>query len=626
MSVINECLKQIMSARYGKDVRKAIYDGIKEADSVARAAQNSATANAQTASAKASEALQASQEALQKAQEAEESAQQAKVYAENAEAVTGVNIATKDSAGIVKGGENHIAEDGTLELVVNTTETTMPNSRKGGLLFDEIGGACEQVTTTGSQLFDGILEQGTYDGDLNKTDSNYRIRNANNIAVIPFETYTISSSVAKNIALYALDANGKKIAAISLWGSLPLTFTISNDVSYIAFVLRIGDTTAITPSSVNDVMLNTGTEALPWEPYTGGMPSPSPEYPQEIKKSVVSEIRTHGKNFLKNTHEKETTTNGLTFITNDDGTITINGTATADTNYNLGGNEYPRMSGLYQNLVQIGGTFNGEVKHIAFTKTWGDGGGFQIGKPKPLKENLVYMYFRMVITKGTVCNNLVVGFMICEDLESSYSYEPYTENTIFFMDSIELYGNGDIQDVIEDGKVKRRFKKVVFDGSSDEMWATSTLKEGRYYVEGVANSKLLGVAICTHSIHSNGATTEYLNRSYFSESVDGRFIINTSFATLSEWKAHLQANPMTLIYELAEEENEDLSIPYQITFNSLPTYDGTTYLEFNSDVKPTSKCKYATSLVGSIALESLIKERNNELKIALLEATVVNSI
>ena len=29
-------------------------------------------------------------------------------------------------------------------------------------------------------------------------------------------------------------------------------------------------------------MLNTGTSPLPWEPYTGGQPSPSPDYPQQI--------------------------------------------------------------------------------------------------------------------------------------------------------------------------------------------------------------------------------------------------------------------------------------------------------------------------------------------------------
>lgn len=31
------------------------------------------------------------------------------------------------------------------------------------------------------------------------------------------------------------------------------------------------------------LMVNAGTTALPWEPYTGGAPSPSPGYPQEIK-------------------------------------------------------------------------------------------------------------------------------------------------------------------------------------------------------------------------------------------------------------------------------------------------------------------------------------------------------
>lgn len=31
------------------------------------------------------------------------------------------------------------------------------------------------------------------------------------------------------------------------------------------------------------IMLNSGSTALPWEPYTGGQPSPNPDYPQEIK-------------------------------------------------------------------------------------------------------------------------------------------------------------------------------------------------------------------------------------------------------------------------------------------------------------------------------------------------------
>lgn len=45
------------------------------------------------------------------------------------------------------------------------------------------------------------------------------------------------------------------------------------------------------------VMLNAGDSALPWEPYTGGKPSPSPDYPQEIQ-SAKSEVVVHGKNLL----------------------------------------------------------------------------------------------------------------------------------------------------------------------------------------------------------------------------------------------------------------------------------------------------------------------------------------
>ncbi len=40
-------------------------------------------------------------------------------------------------------------------------------------------------------------------------------------------------------------------------------------------------------NETTNIMLNDGDIALPYEPYTGGKPSPSPDYPQEIK-SVVS--------------------------------------------------------------------------------------------------------------------------------------------------------------------------------------------------------------------------------------------------------------------------------------------------------------------------------------------------
>lgn len=49
--------------------------------------------------------------------------------------------------------------------------------------------------------------------------------------------------------------------------------------------------------TINHLMLNAGETPLPWEPYTGGKPSPSPDYPQEIK-NAKGEVVVHGKNLF----------------------------------------------------------------------------------------------------------------------------------------------------------------------------------------------------------------------------------------------------------------------------------------------------------------------------------------
>lgn len=45
-------------------------------------------------------------------------------------------------------------------------------------------------------------------------------------------------------------------------------------------------------------MLELGTEATAYEPYTGGQPSPSPDYPQEIKSVVNPTVKVCGKNLF----------------------------------------------------------------------------------------------------------------------------------------------------------------------------------------------------------------------------------------------------------------------------------------------------------------------------------------
>ena len=44
----------------------------------------------------------------------------------------------------------------------------------------------------------------------------------------------------------------------------------------------------VEPNGILMIMLNSGSTSLPWEPYTGGAPSPSPSYPQEIESAGQS--------------------------------------------------------------------------------------------------------------------------------------------------------------------------------------------------------------------------------------------------------------------------------------------------------------------------------------------------
>ena len=68
-------------------------------------------------------------------------------------------------------------------------------------------------------------------------------------------------------------------------------FTVADETAYIRirFISKDGTSGTVTPSEVAALkpMLNTGDTALPWEPYTGGKPSPSVEYPQTLELVVT---------------------------------------------------------------------------------------------------------------------------------------------------------------------------------------------------------------------------------------------------------------------------------------------------------------------------------------------------
>ena len=96
------------------------------------------------------------------------------------------------------------------------------------------------------------------------------------------------------------------------------TITLSIDAKYVQNLL-------VQPFDLSKICLAVGSEPI-YEPYTGGQPFPSPNYPQEIKSVVNPTVKLLGSNILK-IRDGEYQNSGCT-ITVSNGVIKLNGTST----------------------------------------------------------------------------------------------------------------------------------------------------------------------------------------------------------------------------------------------------------------------------------------------------------
>ena len=136
-------------------------------------------------------------------------------------------------------------------------------------------GWTEQDSTTGAQLFDGKWESGflnvTNGEDVPDIDSIRTgfIKLKNNAS------YYFSFPEKNDYYPLLYDKNKSFIRYLGLKLG-DFSFTTDNNTEFIR-IAQYKNT-----SMVENVMLNEGSTALPYEPYTGGQPSPNPDYPQPI--------------------------------------------------------------------------------------------------------------------------------------------------------------------------------------------------------------------------------------------------------------------------------------------------------------------------------------------------------
>ena len=343
--------------------------------------------------------------------------------------------------------------EGVPPLTFNAVAGSLKNYRIYGQTVDG-----ESVGDRTGNLFYGEIEHGGFNNDgINLNEEPYysrRIRSKQYISVIPNTVYSFSVSTALNIDLSISfydksDYTTKRIGYVNWSHGNTLTFTTATNCTYIRALLKTESDSDITPSDISNIMLNTGSTPLPYEPYgykvpvtvsNGSDTLTTPIYlPEQIRKVGdeaeyidYSEQKQHRvrKNLLPNTATSQTI-NGVEITINANGSVTCNGQATGvilfkfNSSFTLPVGEFvltgcPTGGGNSSYRMYI------QTDNLSPQKYYRDlGNGVTIDNTN---AGTVYSA-RISITAGYSCNNLTFYPMIRLVSIEDDTYEPYIENT-----------------------------------------------------------------------------------------------------------------------------------------------------------------------------------------------------
>lgn len=437
------------------------------------------------------------------------------------------------------------------------------------------------TVSTGAQLLNAdTIVQGMISTETGAESESSVFVRSDYIPVKPGD-YILSGDGLKPYFNHVMYFNQEKVIQSSL-AIKPTNgkFTVADETAYIRirFISKDGTSGTVTPSEISALkpMLNAGDTALSWEPYTGGKPSPSVEYPQTLEVGVT------GAQLFDASTIQAITKNGVTFTNNGDGSITVRGTATAQTSTNFV--EVNLEPGQYR----ISGG-NAEIKIIARVQDGETINYYSNNKFDVTISSNINIY--MQIDSGKTVNSTVWPMLNAGDQPLSWeSYKGHQTAAITLTEP--LRGIGDYRDRImcRDGVwgIERKFIPLTFDGS--EKWernGTNTVDKFRFMLsEYKATIKAEESAVkpikimCDRLKAGCSANTHALTEVISSSSAGQVFVYLEDFSSgdVSAFKAYLSTHPISAIFELATPTWEPFPDATQQALNELTTYAGTTHL------------------------------------------------
>lgn len=461
------------------------------------------------------------------------------------------------------------------------------SASNNGIDVAEIDGAYSQETTNGFQLFDASKLPTKSQGGAtvtNNGDGSFTISGSGNLT----ETFSLVYQYSHEETLKLLKVgdinlvNGNstkpfvlvqlvKSGGTSTWFVLnkdiskaTITQEMLDDINCVLQIYIFGESGAIQTGTIKPMLYQDGDGTF--EPYTGGIASPNPEYPQdpnfvgdynEDTQKYDIDFMTSGKNLFDYTKSTESC------YLNADGTLATTASyKTSDFIPVIGGKTY-----CISKRGTVRSKFYNSSKEV-LNDNWAT--STDAATTIIIPDEASYFRFSYCINGDYKVDEATLQLEL-GSVETSY--EPFTgfeTTTVELNQPLRELPNG-VKDTIENGVVTRRVGEITFDGS--EAWNRNNVNDPNnwlYYLimshgkaDGLCNSlmhepfNIVNKGADLASVGFNLAHNEkniFINVGYYMEQAG----LTNTVADLKTW---LQSNPITVWYELATPTTEQITLP-----------------------------------------------------------------
>lgn len=400
--------------------------------------------------------------------------------------------------------------------------------------------------------------------------------------------------------------------------------------------IRIGSNAAFT---VDDVQIESGSVYTGYEPYSGGLTSPSPDWAQPIESIENLTVDVHNKNLWNHEYDTVDLTScfgwGNSIWNNDAVVRTLRPGTTYTMSFDVTALSIPEHETMFADncgFTLFSSKASGE--YIVMAQSIGEG-VLKVGEKRSVKSTFttpanllddgmgygILRYTQRFIKSDGAADYATVKFENIQ-LELGGTATKYTDANMQSLtltrtlpgipvDSGGNYADENGQQWVcdeidfERGVYVQRVKTVILDGSDDEAWMLydNNAQQGLSFVyyPSTTGVTLYQSSLCDKYRNVNGCWGEpyYGQTGIYSDhtGVTGKYFRppNTSVNSLETWKLWLAENPLTLVYILKTPIETPLSEAELYNFSQLHSNYPTTMvmndqgahmeLKYNADTK-----------------------------------------